>query len=1295
MRNLIGSQLGQYQLTEVIRRGGMATVYKAYQESLDRYVAVKVLFHSQDPQFVARFQREARAIAHLQHPNILPIFDSGEQDGLLYLVLQYVEQGMTLSDLVGQPMEPVPALRLMVHVLGALEYAHERGIVHRDIKPANILMPAPSWPMLADFGIAKLLTESDNPNLTAQGMIIGTAAYVAPEQVLGMPIDRRTDLYSAGIVLYEMITGRVPFDRGTPIVVATKQAYEAPPAPREINPDLPPVVEAVVLRALEKSPANRFQTAAEMATELERVARHLSRTGGRNDVSVLYRAGVGALEAGRWDEAILRLRQVVRLDPGYEDASELLEAAEAVQRQQQAAPAPPPQAAVAEPPAAEGVLTVPGLAPAPAAPPEEIVAPEAAPPEEVAAPEAAPPEELAPPEAAPPEELAPPEAAPPEELAAPDAAPEEVVTPEAPPEELVGPEAPPPAPPVAMAEAAPPVLSPPPEAAPPGEMVEAAPPGEIVEAAPPEAALAAVTDAAPVEAEIPVAMEETAPPDAAGPPVAEAAPEPAPPPAARRPRRAPRRAPRAVPPAEPPASAGVVPGPEIAPEAPVVPEPGPAGAPTMQAAEQPAPPVVAAPAAEVVPALEVPAAVAAPAALPLEAIAPTPEVPAALPVEAAAPPVEPAAARPGAEIQPADAEPEAMAPAPPAAAPAAEVPDLPPAPVAPLAWRAPDVPPVAAEPPGGAAAPVEPAPPPGPPAGVAPLVGPAAADAPPRRLEQAAPVPAAPAGQRRISPILIGAIVAVLLLLAGAAFLFRPPAPPAAPTPTTLPATLIVTVPSEAPATTAPALTAPPTEAAPATAATVVAAADTATAVPLTPTPSPVAGAAAPSPAGTRRLQTGFDLLPAIAPEYDAYASLSSSGLENDIDNLNTAGSTAGFQNPGTYRIALDGANQSRAVALARFAYSAFSVQIDLADASEAAAAGNLGQGVVVRERDHDHFYAVLLNARNGQYAVRKLDGADHWSDLVPWTASPLIHPRGTANQLRVDGAGDAFTVYLNDALLAHFSDGAYPSGMLGFIGTNLDATKSVFDFDNLSIWSSDPAGPAATLDANRGMIRIPGGEFIMGWYAKPDEQAHMVDVPNFYIDATEVTNKAYKQCVAAGKCTPPAAAAPSDPRPNYFQQAQFDSYPVVDVSWTQALAYCTWANKRLPTEAEWEKAASWDLATAAKAIWPWADNRYDPKRLTSGESNPDYTTAVRQFGPELNGTFDMAGNVREWTSSLKKAYPYNAADGREDLRAPGERVYRGGSWDQTWGKARTFARESAAPGFHANEIGFRCAATP
>src|SRR5258706_12973757 len=192
---LINTKLGQYQIIELIRQGGMSTVYKGYQDSLDRYVAIKVLPHDHDPLFAARFKREARAIAQLQHHNILPVYDYGEQDGILYLVLQYIQQGITLGDLLGAPMEPAAALRLVSHLLDALGYAHARGIIHRDIKPSNILMPSSAWPMLADFGIAKLINDNQQ-RLTVPGLIIGTAAYMAPEQAIGKAIDARTDLYS-------------------------------------------------------------------------------------------------------------------------------------------------------------------------------------------------------------------------------------------------------------------------------------------------------------------------------------------------------------------------------------------------------------------------------------------------------------------------------------------------------------------------------------------------------------------------------------------------------------------------------------------------------------------------------------------------------------------------------------------------------------------------------------------------------------------------------------------------------------------------------------------------------------------------------------------------------------------------------------------------------------------------------------------------------------------------------------------------------------------------------------------
>src|SRR5262245_9524946 len=336
MTDLMNIKLGQYQLGEAIGQGGAATVYKAYQESLDRFVAVKVLTAQRDPHFAARFKREARAIAALQHHNILPIYDYNEQEGLLYLVMQYVEDAATLAELAGAPLAPVPALQLIVHVLDALEYAHARGVIHRDIKPSNILMPSPNWPVLADFGIAKLISAGQRVSLTPANQILGTAAYMAPEQATGGAIDARTDLYAVGVMLYELLTGRVPFDGTTPMAVLLQHVNEAPPSPCRFKPDLPPTIEAAVLRALAKAPDARYLTAAAMATDLARLTSPTERRGTRSRLESLYQAGLRAFEQGRLDEAIERLGDLVSLDPSYESAAELLQAARAAQERAKA-----------------------------------------------------------------------------------------------------------------------------------------------------------------------------------------------------------------------------------------------------------------------------------------------------------------------------------------------------------------------------------------------------------------------------------------------------------------------------------------------------------------------------------------------------------------------------------------------------------------------------------------------------------------------------------------------------------------------------------------------------------------------------------------------------------------------------------------------------------------------------------------------------------------------------------------------------------------------------------------------
>jgi formylglycine-generating enzyme required for sulfatase activity len=199
--------------------------------------------------------------------------------------------------------------------------------------------------------------------------------------------------------------------------------------------------------------------------------------------------------------------------------------------------------------------------------------------------------------------------------------------------------------------------------------------------------------------------------------------------------------------------------------------------------------------------------------------------------------------------------------------------------------------------------------------------------------------------------------------------------------------------------------------------------------------------------------------------------------------------------------------------------------------------------------------------------------------------------------------------------------------------------------------------------------------------------------MPNFYIDKTEVTNGAYKACITTGQCSPPRQLD-SPTHPDYFSNAAYDNNPVMYVTWEQARQFCTAVNKRLPSEAEWEKAASWNAQARVKSLYPFG-NEFKADLLNSRDSNSQDTTPVGQFPPELNGTVDMAGNLSEWTNSLFKPYPYDEADGREEYPAPGERVFRGGSWAQTEGKAKVYDRRSAPNNYPDREIGFRCALTP
>src|ERR671914_1413849 len=263
---------GRYRVLRRLGSGGMANVYLAEDEELGRRIAIKILNerHAADEQFIERFRREAKNAAGLSHPNIVQIYDRGEAEGTYYIAMEYLG-GRTLKEAVAdrQPLPIREAIDYARQILAALRFAHRNGIVHRDIKPHNVIVDAEGRIKVTDFGIAR----AGASQMTEVGSIIGTAQYLSPEQARGSPVDQTSDLYSVGIVLYELLTGKVPFSGDSPVEIAMKHISATPEPPSTLRPDVPDHVDKVILRALAKDSAERYHSAEEMDADLRRISR--------------------------------------------------------------------------------------------------------------------------------------------------------------------------------------------------------------------------------------------------------------------------------------------------------------------------------------------------------------------------------------------------------------------------------------------------------------------------------------------------------------------------------------------------------------------------------------------------------------------------------------------------------------------------------------------------------------------------------------------------------------------------------------------------------------------------------------------------------------------------------------------------------------------------------------------------------------------------------------------------------------------------------------------------------------
>ncbi|MBW5486058.1 protein kinase domain-containing protein [Streptomyces bambusae] len=368
---------GRYQLRDLLGEGGMASVYLAYDSALDRQVAIKTL-HSElgrEQSFRERFRREAQAVAKLSHTNIVSVFDTGEGelDGAVmpYIVMEYVEGsplGSVLQSDIAQygAMPADKALKVTSDVLAALETSHDMGLVHRDIKPGNVMMTKRGVVKVMDFGIARAM-QSGVTSMTQTGMVVGTPQYLSPEQALGRAVDARSDLYSVGIMLFQLLTGRLPFEADSPLAIAYAHVQEEPVAPSSVNRSLTPAMDALVARALKKNPNERFPTAAAMRDEIARV-----QAAGQAGAPVIVAGGPVSSGAGVGSAVF------PPVDSGLQGAPQQVQ--QPYQASPYGPPTPAPQAGYAYPPQAHTPPPLPHqqfAQPAPQTPPPFTISPSA------------------------------------------------------------------------------------------------------------------------------------------------------------------------------------------------------------------------------------------------------------------------------------------------------------------------------------------------------------------------------------------------------------------------------------------------------------------------------------------------------------------------------------------------------------------------------------------------------------------------------------------------------------------------------------------------------------------------------------------------------------------------------------------------------------------------------------------------------------------------------------------------------------------------------------------------------